>query len=241
MLVVLACILSMTAVAGDGAGVVLPAYAHNDYRNERPLERAIELGFQGVEVDYYVEDGELRVGHDPDETRPGRTVESMYLIPLRERVRREGTVLPGGRTFILNVESKREGMSTYEALHELLSRYEDMLTVVRDGRVEPGPVQVILVGWYPPLDYLARQPVRYTAVQLHYEDLADDHERYPSHLVKLIRVFTSGVRARCRPEWRSEWSGLRHWRTPFPAASRACTASPPTPASTDQSWKPAST
>lgn len=177
----------MATTVGDGAGwAVLPAYAHNDYENERPLERALELGFQGVEVDYYLEDGELRVGHDPEETTPGRTVESMYLIPLRERVRREGTVLPGGGTFILNIESKLEGMSTYEALHDLLSRYEDILTVVRDGRVEPGPVQVILVGWYPPLDYLGRQPVRYAAVQLHYEDLPDDHDRYPSHLVKLI-------------------------------------------------------
>lgn len=38
--------------SGTGAGQsLLPAYAHNDYRNERPLHDAVELGYRGVEVD----------------------------------------------------------------------------------------------------------------------------------------------------------------------------------------------
>jgi hypothetical protein len=42
----------------------LPAYAHNDYRNARPLEDALSMGFRGVEVDLVLVDGVLRVGHD---------------------------------------------------------------------------------------------------------------------------------------------------------------------------------
>jgi hypothetical protein len=189
----------LIALLGGTAPATLPAYAHNDYENARPLERALELGFRGVEVDYYVVDGELRAGHDPPDLRPGRTVESLYLAPLRERWRRDGEILPGGETFILNIESKREGVETYEALHALLAQYEDILTVVRGGKVEPGPVQVILVGWYPPLEYLAAQPVRYAAVQSHYSNLPADHERYPAHLLKLISqnykqgMFTRGA------------------------------------------------
>jgi hypothetical protein len=57
---------------------------------------------------------------------------------------------------------------------------------VRDGVEYPGAVQVILVGWHPPLDYLAAQPQRYVAVQAHYRSLPSDHERYPSHLLKLL-------------------------------------------------------
>lgn len=165
---------------------LLPVYAHNDYQNQTPLAGALELGFRGVEVDYFVVDGELRVGHELSHTQPGRTVEALYLAPLRERVRRYGGVYPECEEFILNIESKREGMETYEALHELLSRYDDILSVVRDGVAEPGPVQVILVGWHPSLDYLWNQSVRYAAVQVHYQTLPDDHARYPSHLLKLI-------------------------------------------------------
>jgi glycerophosphoryl diester phosphodiesterase len=178
--------LATTAPALDGPATLIPAYAHNDYRNRRPLYDALEMGFRGVEVDYFLIDGELRVGHERDETRAGRTIESMYLAPLREIVQRCGGVLPGGETFILNVESKMSGQDTYDALHELLSEYEDMLTVVRDGVEYPGAVQVILVGWHPPLDYLAAQPVRYVAVQCHYRSLPAGHERYPGHLLKLL-------------------------------------------------------
>jgi hypothetical protein len=181
-----AALLLLKILTGAPQQPLLPAYAHNDYYNAQPLEAALELGFRGVEADYYVIDGELRVGHSVHETAPGRTLESMYLEPLLERFRREGTILPGGETFILNIESKRRGMETYEALHDVLARYEDILTVVRDGVVTPGPVQVILVGWFPSLDYLEQQRMRYAAVQLHYEDLPDDHARYPAHLLKLV-------------------------------------------------------
>jgi glycerophosphoryl diester phosphodiesterase len=185
MVALLLILVTSASFAGSPARL-LPAYAHNDYRNDRPLARALELGFRGVEVDYFVAAGELRVGHELDETTPGRTIESLYLAPLRERIRRHGGVYPGGGEFILNIESKREGMDTYEVLHEVLARYEDILTVVCGGEAEPGPVQVILVGWRPPLDYMMEQPVRYAAVQVHYHELPADHARYPSHLIKLI-------------------------------------------------------
>jgi hypothetical protein len=163
----------------------LPAYAHNDYLNAKPLVGALELGFRGVEVDYFVVEGELRVGHELDKTQPGRTVESMYLEPIREYVRRHGHVYPDA-ALILNIESKEKGIETYDALHELLARYEDILTVVRNGVEDPGPVQVILVGWRPSLDELLAQPLRYVAVQEHMDTLPEDHARYPSHLLKLL-------------------------------------------------------
>jgi len=167
---------------------MLPAYAHNDYLNTIPLTEALQLGFRGVEVDYFLVDGELLVGHEREETKAGRTVEALYLSPLRDFFEKVGPMCPGGLPFLLNIESKLDGPESYQALHRLLARYEDILTTVRSGVVQPGPVQVVLVGWIPDLDYLLEQPVRYVAVQAHYNDLPPDHDRYPGHLLKMISL-----------------------------------------------------
>ena len=184
--------LALLAASGCASvpddGRLLPAYAHNDYRNDRPLRDALAQGYRGAEADFYLVDGELRVAHDRDGTRPGRTLASLYLEPLRRLAEAQGTVLADGSTFLLNVEAKEPGRGTYAALRAELARFADILTVVRGGEVEPGPVQVVLVGWFPPLAELAAEPVRYAAAQSHYGDLPPDHARYPAHLLKLVTV-----------------------------------------------------
>ncbi len=184
MLMVLAATTCSAAPRDD----LVPAYAHNDYENHHPLQDALDQGYRGVEADFYLVDGELRVAHDRDRTRPGRTLESLYLDPLRAIVARDGSVLPDGSIFLLNIEAKEEGRASYDAMCRALARYPDLLTVVRDGVVQPGPVQVVLVGWFPPLAELAAEPVRWVAVQAHYRQLPADHAALPSDLLKLITV-----------------------------------------------------
>lgn len=127
---------------------VLPAYAHNDYQNPHPLEDALTLGFRGVEADILLRGGELRVGHDASETRARRTLEAMYLRPLREIAQRCGDVLGGSIPFLLNIELKERSRAAYDSLVILLNRYPDLFGSVTGETVVP-PVQVILVGWYP--------------------------------------------------------------------------------------------
>ncbi len=63
------------------------AHAHNDYDHRRPLQDALDRGFNSVEADVWLIDGELRVAHDLDDAVPGRNLESLYLQPLADRVR----------------------------------------------------------------------------------------------------------------------------------------------------------
>ena len=63
------------------------AHAHNDYDHRRPLQDALDRGFNSVEADVWLIDGELRVAHDLADAKPGRTLESLYLKPLADRVR----------------------------------------------------------------------------------------------------------------------------------------------------------
>ena len=167
-------------------GTPIPAYAHNDYLNERPLFEALALGYQGVEADFHYVRGALLVAHDRHQVRSDRTLESLYLEPLREWVARCGTVLPSRKPLLLNIEAKTSGVEAYRALVRVLRRYRDILTVVRDGEEQPGPVQVVLVGWYPPLAELEAEPERLVAVQW-YAD-TEPVPAMPAHLIRLVSV-----------------------------------------------------
>lgn len=151
-LVATAAISPCPARAQAGActrGQVLPAYSHNDYANPHPLYDAWELGFRGVEVDILLRGGELRVAHDASATRPGRNLETLYLRPLRLIVQRCGHILPAPTPFLLNIELKESSRAGYDSLLALLGRYADLFEAPAD--LSAPPVEIILVGWHPPL------------------------------------------------------------------------------------------
>src|SRR5436190_8469009 len=85
-------LLLIVAGCASSANVtpLLHAHAHNDYLHPHPLRDALACGFCSVEADIHLVNGELLVAHDRDKTRPGRTLEKLYLAPLRRRVRDNG-------------------------------------------------------------------------------------------------------------------------------------------------------
>ena len=64
------------------------AHAHNDYQHERPLLDALDHGFGSIEADIHLINGNLLVAHNRDEAQPDRTLQGLYLDPLRQRIRR---------------------------------------------------------------------------------------------------------------------------------------------------------
>src|SRR5690349_308307 len=66
------------------------AHAHNDYEHARPLFDALDRGFCSVEADIWLVDGALLVAHDKKDLKPARTLQSLYLDPLRERTKSNG-------------------------------------------------------------------------------------------------------------------------------------------------------
>src|SRR5256714_6647293 len=99
----------LLAWTGDGPpGKVVPlpqAHAHNDYEHKRPLFDALDNGFCSVEADIFLVDGELLVGHARQDLKPERTLEKLYLDPLRERIKANGgRVHPGGPTVVLLID-----------------------------------------------------------------------------------------------------------------------------------------
>jgi hypothetical protein len=155
------------------------AHAHNDYEHPRPLLDALERGFGSVEADIYLVEGRLLVAHDRKDVKPGRTLEALYLDPLRARVQQnDGRVFRGGPTLTLLVDVKSEAASTYAALHAVLQGYAEMLTTFRAASIEERAVTVIVSG-NRAVKEIAAQPIRFAAVDGRRSDL----EQNPSPLL----------------------------------------------------------
>lgn len=179
LLLVAGAIALLAAVRADEppAAKVTPlrrAHAHNDYEHKRPLLDALDQGFGSVEADIHLIDGKLLVAHDRKDAKPERTLQALYLDPLRERVKANGgRVYPGGPTVFLLIDVKTGAEETYAALDKVLVGYADILSVTRDGKFEPKAVTVVLSGNRAKAT-VTRQAVRYVGIDGRPEDLESD-------------------------------------------------------------------
>jgi hypothetical protein len=127
------------------------AHAHNDYEHTHPLFDALGHGFSSVEADIFLVDGKLLVGHNRLELRSSRTLQSLYLDPLRARAKQfGGHIYPNGDpTFYLLIDTKTGANETWNALRKVLEEYSDIITKFDGDKVEPKAVTVVLTGNRP--------------------------------------------------------------------------------------------
>lgn len=130
------------------AFTLLPnAHAHNDYAHPRPLLDALDQGFLSVEADVFLVEGELRVGHNREDLKPGRTLEALYLDPLAERTRKgRGTVYGQPGTLLLLVDIKEDGAKVQDELRRRLPKYRAMLNERTGATVQARAVEIVLSG-----------------------------------------------------------------------------------------------
>jgi hypothetical protein len=192
--------LGLTLAAQDEKPItpLLRAHAHNDYEHKRPLLDALEQGFCSVEADVYLVGQELLVAHTSRDLKPERTLEKLYLAPLKERVRANGgRVYRDGPPFYLMIDVKTDAKATYAAVDKVLTRHGDMLSVVRDGRFQAGAVTVVLSG-NRDQETIKRQKERYVGIDGRPTDL--DSEA-PAHQIPWISTSWGSVF-----RWRGEGS-----------------------------------
>jgi hypothetical protein len=181
----LALLLLTAAVAPPPAVVPLAnAHAHNDYAHKRPLLDALARGFTSVEADVFLgAKGELLIGHERRELRPERTLEKLYLEPLRRRARaNKGAIYPAGPPFYLLIDVKTDGKKTYEPLDKLLAKYAELLSESRDGKFTRRAVTAVISGNCP-REVIRAQKVRYAGIDGRPGDLPGTD---PAHLMPMI-------------------------------------------------------
>lgn len=182
--------LTLAAQEEKQASPLPQAHAHNDYEHKRPLLDALEQGFCSVEADVYLVGEELLIGHTRGDLRPERTLEKLYLAPLRERVRsNDGRVYRNGPPIYLLIDVKTEAKATYAAVDKQLARYGDMLSITRDGKFQAGAVAVVISG-NRDQEAMKHQKVRYAGIDGRPSDL--DSEQ-PAHLMPWISTSWGSV------------------------------------------------
>ncbi|PWU22115.1 MAG: hypothetical protein C5B50_00230 [Verrucomicrobia bacterium] len=180
------------------------AHAHNDYQHKRPLFDALDRGFCSVEADIWLTNGQLLVAHDFWRVKPERTLQALYLDPLRDRIKKNGGhVYPEGPEIVLLVEIKNDWKTTYPVLRKTLQDYADQLTSYRSGKKQTGAITVIITG-HRSKEMLKDELVRIAALD---GDLADLDSGAPAELVPWISA---------------NWSQNFKWRGvgPFPDSEK---------------------
>lgn len=176
------CVIPVSSVANDVAP--LPrAHAHNDYEHDRPLLDALDNGFNSVEADIFLVDGELLVAHDRKDLSKDRTLENLYLQPLAERVRKNGgRVFKDGPVFRLLIDIKSSGSATWLKLNEVMAGYSDIFSRVEDDEFHESAITAVVSGNRPFATIEETSP-RYTGIDGRLSDFGKD---YPVHFMPLI-------------------------------------------------------
>ena len=159
-------LLVLLSADSCNTAALLPAYAHNDYRNRRPLQDALALGYRGVEADVFRVGTELVLGHDRRALHGASTLSRVYLAPLRDRLQTCGYVLSDSTPLFLNIELKEADPVAFQYLIGQLREFEELFAARQTGTPA---VQVTLVGWWPSPDSVAWPD--YLRVQLAIEQL----------------------------------------------------------------------
>jgi hypothetical protein len=133
------------------AAPLAKGFAHNDYIHKRPLFEALENGFTNVEADIFLNGDKLIVAHILPYFKGKRTLESLYLRPLSERIANNGGKVFAGYNspVTLMIDIKTNADKTYKALKILLEKYKSILSGFENGRVTYRAVTIVLSGHKP--------------------------------------------------------------------------------------------
>jgi alkaline phosphatase len=105
-------------------------FSHNDYAQKNPFTNAYDLQVGYIEADVFLQNGELLVGHETAELKKDRTLETLYLVPIQEKMAlNKGTVYSDpSKTLTLMIDLKTEGISTLNSIVKTMSNYPDLIS-----------------------------------------------------------------------------------------------------------------
>src|SRR4051812_8499579 len=146
-------ICSITAIAQfSGHYSVSNAHSHNDYEQERPFYAAYETGFGSMEADIFLVNNELLVAHEQNELSLHRTLDSMYLQPLRAAIKKNNGYPYKDSTYPLQllIDIKTDSIATVNKLLQVLQQYPEI--------IRSAGIKVVLTGNLPDQSLFKQYP-----------------------------------------------------------------------------------
>jgi YVTN family beta-propeller protein len=104
-------------------------HSHNDYEQRYPFYTAWQHGFESIEADIFLKDGELFVAHNPEDIITGRTLSSLYLQPIAKTIAaNNGNIYTdANKKLQLLIDIKTEAYTTLKALIDQLKNYSAII------------------------------------------------------------------------------------------------------------------
>lgn len=140
-------------------------HSHNDYWRSVPLFTAVSAGCIGVEADIWPSgdaNGSLLVGHDRSSLAPDRTLESLYISPLRAILDYQNPAVGGNATtrglfesspqttLVLLLDFKVDGQAVWTAVQRELQPLREAGWLTRwdvdASRRITGPITIVVTG-----------------------------------------------------------------------------------------------
>ncbi|WP_296703664.1 alkaline phosphatase, partial [Algoriphagus sp.] len=117
-------------------------HSHNDYLQNAPFWEAFGAGASSIEVDVILQDGQLMAAHEKESINPSKTIQSLYLDPIREGLK-NGVIEE--INFTLLVDLKTAALPTLEILQSIMKNYGD----IAFGKDNPRGLKLIISGNRP--------------------------------------------------------------------------------------------
>jgi len=131
------------------------AHSHNDYEKRAPFYEAYKHQFGSIEVDIFLikGSGELYVAHHAAELNvKKRTLDSMYLLPLADCIRKNKGYIYADtlKKLQLLIDIKTEAVPTIHLLMAVLRKYPELINTAG--------LQMVISGNRPPPDSFYTYP-----------------------------------------------------------------------------------
>lgn len=153
-------VYALVLVFTTGTAQEIRVHSHNDYMQNVPFWNALAAQATSIEVDVFLSNGKLLVGHELYELNEQKTIERLYLEPLKESIAR-GYV--ENSTLQLLVDIKTDALTTLNAIVTTLKGYPTIIntkniTITISGN-RPPPAAFVNYPEYISFDYQSLAPI----------------------------------------------------------------------------------
>lgn len=134
-------------------------HSHNDYEQKKPLNEALRYGYKSIEIDVWLHNGNLVVSHIKMGLDKKPTIDSLYLKPLAEMIKKNKGKLYDHKDTVpltLMIDIKNEPSAAYARLKEYIEPYKKIFCKWQgDSLVEKGWITLLISGAVPRNDIAA--------------------------------------------------------------------------------------